>query len=114
MEHREFYMFRWNGLENVLAYITRRFETHLTIYRSPLYAKIDMRYKWEMDYAKNGTLWFSVYISRLFSRTTESDISLDALRKAECHKLENGGDVNTVFVHAPYGTRCWQQLCAHR
>ena len=66
-----------------------------------------------MNHVENGTPWFSVYISRPFPRTTASDISLDALRKAECHKLENGGDVNTVFVHALYDTHVIGNSCAH-
>ena len=93
-----FHVGKWNGTENLLAYVTVIFKTRLTIYRSPLYVNMDARYKRKTDHVENGTLWFIAYISHPFSHTEESNISLDASWKGECHRLENF-PVRSIFHH---------------
>ena len=87
-----FYIFhggKWSGPEIFRAFDTLLFEVHLTIYHSPLYVKMDARYKRTKDHVENWTLWFIAYFSHSFSLTVASDISLDAPQKGEYHRLKN-------------------------
>ena len=46
-----------------LAYVALLLKAHLTIYRSPLYVKMDASYKRKTDHVENGTLWLFSYTS---------------------------------------------------
>ena len=57
-----------NGFEFNPVYVTRRFKTFPGVYRSPLCAKVFLRYKEKRTRVKNGTLktlWIFPNISRL-------------------------------------------------
>ena len=65
----------WNRTENFLAYVTLLLKTRLTIYRSPLYVKLDARYKRNTKAFHLPCDPFSAYIPRPFWHTTASNIS---------------------------------------
>ena len=75
---------KWNGPEIFLAYDTPLFNTRLTIY-----VKMDATYKRKTKAFHFPRGSFFAYISRPFSRTASSDISLDVSRTGERHRLEN-------------------------